>query len=262
MSLTPNVRLIRARSSIGRASRPSCRSGEMGGLSCGVGRAGRAASRSAAAARRAREASSSAWRGERAARAGIAARSSWLRARSVSPRPSSLGAAGGRLRGPCVRLGRRGDGVGIEQQAAELHGGDPVDHAVVGLADHADPPVVEPVGDPDLPQRALRAAAASTCTPRPPRRAGPTSRRTTCREMSKSRSSTQTGALIPSGTDRSVCRYRGARGSRRAMCSRSCSKLGLDPVARAARRPPPSPRACGRSASPPPGTRRQAATGA
>ena len=51
----------------------------------------------------------------------------------------------------------------------------------------------------------------------------------TCREMSKSRSSVHTGALIPNGTDFSVCRYRGARGSRRAMCSRSCSKLGLTP---------------------------------
>ncbi len=59
----------------------------------------------------------------------------------------------------------------------------------------------------------------------------PNSVSTTCREMSKSRSSTQTGALIPNGTVRSVCRYRGARSSRQEMCSRSSAKLGLTPSA-------------------------------
>ena len=52
-------------------------------------------------------------------------------------------------------LGRRRLGGRVAEEARQLHGGDAVDHAVVRLADHADPPVGELVGDPDLPQRTV-----------------------------------------------------------------------------------------------------------
>jgi hypothetical protein len=48
-----------------------------------------------------------------------------------------------------------GRGLGVEQQHPDLDRGDPVDHAVVGLADEPDRAVLEVGRDPHLPQRAV-----------------------------------------------------------------------------------------------------------
>ena len=261
MSLTPNARLICVRSSIGRASRPSCRRGEMGGLSCGVRRAGRAASRSAAAARRAREASSSAWRGERAARAGMAARSSWLRARSVSPRPSSLEPLGGDSGAQASGAGSGAAGSGSSSRL-------PSSTAAI-------PSTMQWWALPTTPIRPSSSRSAIQTCHRGRWRGSGFDMHSSI--TSPSRSDLR-GDHVPGDVEVHVVHpNRGVdperhrlqrlpvpRGPRQPACDVLAKLLeaGPDPVARAARRPPPSPRACGRSASPPPGTRRQAAIGA
>jgi hypothetical protein len=59
----------------------------------------------------------------------------------------------GRLGLPVIGLVRGRLGRRVEQQGGKLDGGDPVDHAVMRLADESDPPVLELVGDRHLPKR-------------------------------------------------------------------------------------------------------------
>ena len=69
---------------------------------------------------------------------------------AVEQQTHAVGGAGGP---PAVRPGLDLLRLGVEQQRRQLDRGEPVDHAVVDLADHPDPPVVQAVGDPQLPQR-------------------------------------------------------------------------------------------------------------
>ena len=85
-------------------------------------------------------------------RAGTFSRRSSSTTRSSIARASSSdrsgSGAGSHRPGGCTGGIRRQ----VAEQAGELDRGDAVHHAVMRLADHADPPVREPVGDPDLPQ--------------------------------------------------------------------------------------------------------------
>ncbi len=58
-------------------------------------------------------------------------------------------------RHPAVAVARIGLRRDVEQERHELDRGEPVDEAVVGLADDADPAVRQVVGDPQLPERAV-----------------------------------------------------------------------------------------------------------
>ena len=116
--------------------------------------AARSASRSGASASAAPSAARS------ATRAGEAARRATARAPAPTRPPSGRGSA--------VDAGPR-----VEQQLAELGDRDAVDHAVVRLADHRELAVGQPVGDPELPQRAVarqrrRRRCASTIASRSP----------------------------------------------------------------------------------------------
>ena len=97
--------------------------------------------------------------GARASASGWRSRPSCSRVRSQAPRASSSSAWGVGAGSQSVRVlgGRLRLGRGVEQQRAELDRREAVDHAVVGLADEPDAAVAQPVGDPELPQRAVAA---------------------------------------------------------------------------------------------------------
>ena len=154
LTVTPYAFLIARSSSSGRRAVARWRSGEPGSLSALDGATGSTAPASARAVRSPKAGSAS---GERASASG-SRRSAELLACAVP------GAAGHELE----RVGRRGGapvgvvrrlrlGLDVEQQRAELDRRKAVDHAVVGLADEPDAPVAQPVGDPELPQRAVAA---------------------------------------------------------------------------------------------------------
>jgi hypothetical protein len=69
---------------------------------------------------------------------------------AVEQQTQAVGGAGGP---PAVRPGLDRLRRGVKQQRRQLDRGEPVDHAVMDLADHPDAPVVQTVGDPQLPQR-------------------------------------------------------------------------------------------------------------
>jgi len=71
------------------------------------------------------------------------------------PVEEQLEGSGRRARRPALAVDDGRHRLGVEQQRRQLDGGDPVDHAVVRLADQPDRAVVELVGDPHLPQRTL-----------------------------------------------------------------------------------------------------------
>ena len=75
-----------------------------------------------------------------------------LRSLSTTPPSRRLMPSGARLARQLSGSVCTGSGVG-RAAARKLYRGEPVDHAVVHLSNEPDPPIVQTIGDPDLPQR-------------------------------------------------------------------------------------------------------------